>query len=100
MTVALALFYSGDFSPSGLSKKDVQGLKIKEAKCECEDTHEYYQAAWLMPVRKDGWIRIEGGGRATVRPQTLASLLRDNGWKPSFSERKILLLSIYLKQLV
>ena len=71
------------FLTEWLIKKDVQGLKIKEAKCECEDTHEYYQAAWLMPVRKDGWIRIEGGGRATVRPQTLASLLRDNGWKPS-----------------
>ncbi len=71
------------FLTEWLIKKDVQGLKIKEAKCECEDTHEYYQAAWLMPVRKDGWIRIEGGGRATVRPQTLAILLRDNGWKPS-----------------
>ena len=71
------------FLTEWLIKKDGQGLKIKKAKCECEDNHEYYQAAWLMPVRDDGWIRIEGGGRTSARPQPLASLLRDHGWKPS-----------------
>lgn len=71
------------FLTEWLIKQDAQVLEIKEAKCECGDTHEYYQAAWLMPVREDGWIRIEGGGRATARPQPLGSLLKDNGWKPS-----------------
>ena len=58
------------FLTEWLIKQDAQVLEIEEAKCECGDTHEYYQAAWLMPVREDGWIRIEGGGRRHCKTPT------------------------------
>ena len=63
-------------------KEHGQGLDIQEALCTCKETHEYYSAAWLMPVRKTEWIRLKGNsGRVEPNAQSLANLLRDNEWK-------------------
>ena len=59
-----------------------QGLEFKDALCECGVNHKYSPAAWLMPVRNNKWIR-EKDKRSRADAQSLASLLRDNGWDPS-----------------
>ena len=64
-------------------KEHGQGLDIQEALCtSCKETHKYYSAAWLMPVRKNEWIRPKGSsGRVEPNAQSLANLFRDNEWK-------------------
>ena len=61
-------------------KEHGQDLEIQEALCTCKETHKYYLAAWLMPVRKNEWIRLEGNRRRVPDAQSLASLLRGRGW--------------------
>lgn len=70
------------FLTEWLIKEHGQGLEIQEARCTCNQTHKYYSAAWLMPVRKNEWIRPKGSSvRVEPNAQSLANLLRDNGWK-------------------
>ena len=71
------------FLTKWLIKEDAQGLESAEAKCECGEIHKYYPAEWVMPVRNNRWIRQEKR-RASVDAQSLASLLRDSEWEPSF----------------
>ena len=70
------------FLTDWLIKEHGQGLEIQEALCTCEETHKYYSAAWLMPVRKNEWIRPKGSSvRVEPNAQSLANLLRDNEWE-------------------
>lgn len=70
-----------------LVKHDPEGLNVREAPCECDETHRYFQAEWLAPLAGRKWVPL--GGRKTDRAtaSSLAILLRDSGWKPdSLSE--------------
>ena len=71
------------FLTDWLIKEDVQSLETKKTKCECGEIHEYYPAAWVMPVRNNRWIRLPKDKWASADAQSLASLFRDNGWNPS-----------------
>ncbi len=64
-------------------KRDVHALELKEIRCERGETHRYYPAEWVMPVRNNRWIREEGHRRVPATAESLASLLRDNGWNPN-----------------
>ena len=76
------------FLTEWLINEDVQGLENAEVACECGDTHKYYPAAWLIPVRNNSWIRVEGSnGRVRASALSLASLFRDNGWEPGSLNR-------------
>ena len=46
--------------------------------CSCEDTHQCYPAAWLVPLVNRQWIPSEGKSVA-AKPETLANLLRGSG---------------------
>ena len=71
------------FLTEWLVKEDVHGLSVKEVECECGDTHSYYQAAWLEPLRESAWIRLSNSSRRLrASANSLAELLRDNGWDP------------------
>ena len=76
------------FLTEWLVEHDSEGLDARKAPCEgCEETHQYFQAAWLVPLVKNRWVPL--GSRKTARAdaQSLANLLRDSGWKPgSLSE--------------
>ena len=48
---------------------------INDILCSCEDTHQCYPAAWLVPLVKRQWIP-EGGKSVAAKPETLANLLR------------------------
>ena len=69
------------FLTEWLIKNDVNSIELKETNCQCGGTHEYYSGAWVMPVRNNSWIRLEGNRRVRATTESLASLLRDNGWQ-------------------
>lgn len=71
------------FLTEWLIKEYGQDLEIQETLCTtCKETHEYYTAAWLMPVRNRNWIRLEASDkRVRADTQSLARLLRNNGWE-------------------
>ena len=69
------------FLTEWLIKQDVNSIELKKANCECGGTHEYYSGAWVMPVRNNRWIRREENRRVRATTESLASLLRDNGWQ-------------------
>ncbi len=63
--------------------KDPNGLDKKRATCVCEDEHEYYPAVWTTPIRENIWVPTEGGkGARRATAESLADLLRGNGWMP------------------
>ena len=71
------------FLTEWLVVNDSEGLEIKEARCDCDETHRYYRAEWLEPLVKRTWVPREGGRRDRATAQSLASLLRDSEWAPS-----------------
>ncbi len=71
------------FLTEWLVVNDSEGLKIKEALCDCDETHRYYQAEWLEPLVERKWVPREGGQRDGATARSLASLLRDSEWEPS-----------------
>lgn len=48
---------------------------IDDILCSCEDTHQCYPAAWLVPLVNRQWIP-ERGTSVAAKPETLANLLR------------------------
>ena len=53
-----------------------EGVEIIDSiLCSCEDTHQCYPAAWLVPLVNRQWIP-EGGNSVAAKPETLANLLR------------------------
>ena len=76
------------FLTEWLAKEDLQGLEVKEAECECGETHRYFPAAWIEPLREIKWVRLGNERRDFANPQSLANLLRDGEWNPgSLSEK-------------
>ena len=70
------------FLTEWLIKEHGQGLEMQEALCTCKESHKYYPAAWLMPVRNKSWIRLEGSNtRVRADVQRLANLLQGNEWE-------------------
>ena len=70
------------FLTEWLVKEDTRGLEPAEAECECGETHLYFPAAWLVPLRENNWIRLRNSDvREYAKAQPLADLLRDNGWE-------------------
>lgn len=71
------------FLTEWLIKEDVHGLNVKKVECECGEIHSYYQAAWLEQLRENAWIRLSNSDRRLrASANSLAELLRDNGWDP------------------
>ena len=72
------------FITDWLLKRDLQSLEIVESECECEETHRYYPAAWIEPIRESSWIRLPNDRRDQANAQSLANLLRGSGhWNPN-----------------
>ena len=62
---------------------DSSGLEVTEATCDCGETHRYYPAEWLVPLKRNRWVPLGGGKRGQVTAQSLADLIRGSGWEPS-----------------
>ena len=69
------------FLTEWLAPKDLGGLEIERAKCECGEEHRYYPSAWLELLRENNWIRMSNDARTRVSAQSLAHLLRGSGWE-------------------
>ena len=69
------------FLTEWLVKEDAQGLEVRKSRCTCERTHQHFQAAWLVQVGENQWIR-RGDTSFQATAQSLANLLRDSEWKP------------------
>ena len=66
------------FLTEWLVNHDSKGLTPKEVACECEDDakHNYYPAAWLVPIVRNNWVPIGNNKRDKVNAKSLASLFR------------------------
>ena len=69
------------FLTEWLAKEANESLVIKQAKCECGETHNYYPSAWLESLRDVAWIRTRNDARVLATAQSLADLLRGQ-WNP------------------
>lgn len=66
-----------DFLTRWLAVEDAQGLEAEESMCICGSPHRLYTAAWLVPLVRNKWIRLEGR-RHRVSAHSLAKLVRDS----------------------
>ena len=71
------------FLTEWMTEYDPKGVEVHEADCGCGESHRYYPAQWLGPVRRNRWVPLGGDKRGQVTAQSLADLLRDSGWEPS-----------------
>ena len=60
---------------------DAEGLETHEAACKCGESHRFYPAQWLGPLRRNRWVPLGADKRGQVTAQSLADLLRDSGWE-------------------
>ena len=67
------------FLTEWLTQKDPHALELKEANCQCGETHKYYSGAWVIPVRNNAWIRLDRGQRVRATDESLANLLQNSG---------------------
>ena len=70
------------FLTEWLISRDSEGLELKTADCECESSHRYYPAMWLVPVVRNSWVPQGNDIRDRATAQSLATLLRGSGWTP------------------
>ena len=71
------------FLTEWMTVHDPKGLEYHEAVCDCGESHRYYPAQWLGPLRRNRWVPLGADKRGQVTAQSLADLLRDSGWEPS-----------------
>ena len=64
------------FLTEWLVREAYDSLEIREAGCECGESHHYYPAAWLESLRETVWVRLRNDARVQATAQSLADLLR------------------------
>ena len=67
-----------DFLTQWLADEDVQGLEIQESECTCGSPHNFYPAAWLVPLASNKWVPLEGQRADQATASSLANLVRDS----------------------
>ena len=71
------------FATEWLVNEDPNGLTTVQAPCDCGETHGYYPAEWIAPLRENRWIPVSGSRSARqADAQSLANLLRGTEWSP------------------
>ena len=71
------------FLTEWLTVRNIEGLELSDAMCECGEIHRYYPAIWLGPLVRNKWIPQGNNVREPATAQSLAVLLRGSGWTPS-----------------
>ena len=71
------------FLTEWLVTRDPEGIEVRAAKCECGESHRYFQAMWLVQVVKNRWVPQGNKIRDLATAQSLAKLLRGSGWTPN-----------------
>ena len=70
------------FLTEWLAPEDLKSLEAERTKCICGKEHCYYPANWLVPLRKNMWVRQSNDVRTLATAQSLANLLRGK-WDPN-----------------
>lgn len=89
-----ALFWQ--FITQWLIKQDEQAFEERQSECAgCDKKHTYYPAAWLIPVLKNKWIRLEGRQNSRLTARSLARLIGQSDWPTNLlsDSRVVVLLS-------
>ena len=68
------------FLTQWLAGEDATGLKVQESQCVCGETHQYFPAAWLVPVAGNQWVPLERNRADRATAHSLAKLVRDSEW--------------------
>ena len=69
-----------DFLTLWLAVEDAQGLEAQESMCVCGSRHQYYPAAWLVPLVRIQWVPLERRRTDRATAHSLANLVRDSRW--------------------
>ena len=77
------------FLTEWLIARDPEGLTIKEAKCDCDSSHNYYPAAWLVPLVRNRWVPIGDNKRDRLAAKSLATLFRNSNEKLAIPESDV-----------
>ena len=72
------LFWS--FLTQWLVVNDKHAFQTKETQCVCESGHRYFPAAWLVPIKRNQWVPLEGRRTDRATPHALANLIRGSDW--------------------
>jgi len=57
---------------------DQSALETAQVMCENGETHTYYKAEWLGPVKHRKWVPIGDGKQDHINPVSLGSLIKDS----------------------
>lgn len=71
------------FLTEWLVTQDADGLKTKTASCLCGGEHRYLGANWVVPLAGNRWVPQGNDTRDIVSAHSLATLLRESGWRPT-----------------
>jgi len=56
-------------------ENDIRCFEKLESSCECGDSHRYYHAEWLIPLKHRQWVPIGENKNVIPTPEYLAGLL-------------------------
>ena len=73
-----------DFLTRWLAVEDSKGLEAQESMCVCGSPHNYYPAAWLVPVARNQWVPLEHRRTDRASAHSIANLVRDSQWPSDF----------------
>ena len=74
-----ALFW--EFITKWLIDQDEQAFEKRQSECAaCEKEHTYFPAAWLVPIVKNKWIRLEDRQTSRLTARSLARLIGQSDW--------------------
>ena len=77
------------FLTEWLIVRDSEGVTAKEAKCACDKCHNYYPAAWLVPLVRNRWVPIGDNKRDTLSAKSLATLFRSGNEELTIPESDV-----------
>lgn len=55
-------------------EEDLGALNMINAECECGETHQYYRAAWLVPMWERQWVPLGNNKQSSASAETIAQL--------------------------
>ena len=77
------------FLTEWLIARDSEGLTAKEARCDCGNSHNYYPAAWLVPIVRNRWVPVGDSKRDRVSAKSLATLFHGSNEELTIPETDV-----------
>lgn len=68
------------FLADWLVRRQPDALEAQEALCDCQESHRYYPARWLVPLLRNHWVPCGERRPEIATAQSLSNLLRGSEW--------------------